>query len=387
MILRFLINVLAALSLLPASSYAQANFHRPEHCNAALTRTLDHQSSFEKALRSKLFYSDPRPNNYDSRAFYASNEDDWFRGPWYDSATDVVIGFGTNSAWDIATRRKAKQLIIADWHTEPLIGQYYILAPLLRLAKSPIEFMYLIHGMNYYRESTKSSFLHATSDLANDIVRRQAEYDIHTRAKEIDKILKRLQGLGVTQEQLFAIEAYLIEQNKLTLPMHDHYGIFRGEKAHSLGNLALLFNVRYNPHELLRNGASPELIRKKDFSFLSSQSSFDRLKRLFAQVQLAQSDFMDAQFYQKIKEQGDLKGFKKYTISISNIMDANNMFKTDAIKSLNDFRKMIYEVFPAGQYEVTIHFTSNFRQPHGFYILDRETPTPSDQDWVRTDIF
>ncbi len=73
--------------------------------------------------------------------FLASNEEAWSKTPIDQEKTDVLVGFGTNSAWDIAFRKRAEELIIADWSPWPVLAHAYFLAPLIRIAKSPQEFL------------------------------------------------------------------------------------------------------------------------------------------------------------------------------------------------------------------------------------------------------
>ncbi len=79
--------------------------------------------------------------------FYASNEFDWFQSPVQLEPADVVIGFGTNSAWKIAYERGAKRLIISDWNPQVLTMQEFFVRPLLLEASCPAEFFSFVAGV------------------------------------------------------------------------------------------------------------------------------------------------------------------------------------------------------------------------------------------------
>ena len=330
-------------------------------------------------ISSKLFYSSGMSRDQKaSVAFYASNEMDWFNTPWDDSPADVMVGFGTNSAWDLASRRNVKELYIGDWQLGPLVGQHYVLAPLLKLARTPVEFMFLLSGEAPEEAVIRKNLKDGMDDLGQALRKRSPadQYAITIRST-----VDRLKNVGATENEILAVQSFL-EQRHLP-SVRSRYGIFHTQRAESLGNIFGLFAERYIPQVLYQNGADPDLILKGNFSFLSSQESFDAFKKLFVHVKLAHTDYMSEDFYRKVKASGDNKGYTKYNFSITNIIDSNDGHSKEAsLRQIEAYRKMIYKIFPAPKYEVVINVTTNYRSPHGFLRIERNSPPPTPEQWI-----
>ncbi len=319
-----------------------------------------------------LFYNDGVMRTDADGGYPASNEADWHNLPWDDSPTDLVIGFGTNSAWDIASRKHAKELIIGDHVAGPLIAQNFILRPILRLAQTPAEFFSLISGIPIPVEMRNSSLFEVGQFLMDK--KRTAE-NFKAGVKNINEWMQRQ---NVSREELLAVREYYFALTSKRKP--NEFGVLRGNDIDSAGELNQAFADRYLPQLREEEGFSGEA--RPDDSFLSSQEAYSRFRNLYATAKLAHTDYVSEIFWRKVKDHGDRLGYRSYTISLTNIIDMSFLSRSQALHQLNFFRHMIYRLFPQNKYDVTIFMTTSNQAPHGFYRLERDSMIRLDQ-WKR----
>ncbi len=309
--------------------------------------------------------------------FYASNEYDWHKTPWDTSPTDVLVGFGTNSAWDLALRKDAKLLMIADHAAGPLIAQNFILRTILRFAETPAHFLALLAGIDLpgdHRGDTLTQF-------GKYLMKYQTDRTIDEIAMGMREALNLMMTGGASSDELQAVAEYYVAL--ITPSPLDQFGVLRSKNAHLNGPIIQFFVSRYLPQYRKSTGFVPATARTKD-SFLASPAAFTRFRSLYASSLYAQTDYLSEDFYRSLKSHGDERGYRRYTFSLSNILDANADSKSEAIESLGRYRAMINQIFPAPAYEVVIFLTTNDRNPHGFLRFERDTPINEDE-WIRSD--
>lgn len=367
------------LFLMPAFAEIPANDSVQESCRAFLATAK--QMGRTNGPLAKFFFESPRVLYNDGKMprspfpFYASNEFDWHNMPWDDSPTDVVVGFGTNSAWDVASRQRAKLLIIGDHTAGPLIAQNFILRPLLRVSRTPAEYIALIGGVDLPDS-------HLDDTLAGIEGYLDHFRETTTPEQKLDgmqNVVRSLTAKEITDVELRAIADYYLAMVK---PTRDGYfGPLHSKGAHQTGDLRSFFRGRYFPGLRKKIGATDAIEAPED-SFLASQAAFDRFRELYVSALYAHTDYESPDFYREVKTYGDQRGYRKYTFSLSNIMDTAALTKGQAIAELQRVRRVIYETFPRNEYEVVIFATTNHQPSHGFLRLERDTRVIY-ENWVR----
>lgn len=323
----------------------------------------------------ELIYSNGRLD-IDDFPFFSSNEKDWHKTPWDTEPTDVLIGFGTNSAWDLAVRKNAKRMVIGDWEMGPLIAQRYLLRPIVKLAATPIEFLHLLFGL--WPASNVNSL-----DQAASAVDAIFDKSVRTLRRGHDELLKRFKKSGASADELRTLKAHF--EYLVAPPGHaDRAGVLRGFSAQNNAFIGPSFLNRYVPLRQVENGAPGDWIARPNHSFLASQSAYDQFRELFLnRTQLALTAFDDSAFYRQLKAEGDAAGFTRYTFSISNILDAALLGPENSVAAFESYRQMIAEIFPEPKYEIVFFVTTNWTPPHGFLRLERHTPVRPGE-WVYT---
>lgn len=326
----------------------------------------------------QLFYNNGKLPPQSAFPFYASNEDDWHNTPWDDSPTDILVGFGTNSAWDLALRKNAKSLMIADHAAGPLIAQEYILAPLLRIAETPAEFLALLSGIDLPPERRNDDL----EKLGPFVINYHDGRLLSEIAAEMQNVLRKLNASGTSADELRAIAEYY---KALIKPDHhpNRFGVLRSHDAQTTGPLVEFYYSRYLP-QLRRERGYADAVTHPEDSFLSSQASYSRFQKMFASRLYAHTDLYSADFYRSLKIHGDELGYRRYTFSVSNIFDANSETKAEAIRDFHRFRRLVDEIFPRDQYEVVIFLTTNDEPPHSFLRLERDDRV-DEKRWLRSE--
>jgi hypothetical protein len=339
----------------------------------------------------KGFFASPRlifqqrmlkPANF---AELTSQELDFHSTPWDSHPTDVTIGFDTNSAWDIAVRKKSQELIVADPDPTPLMAQELIHRPLFHIANSPADYVALLFGIDLPTEMQSGSFATAYHWIMD-----KGKNAINSRLiqKELVSSLKRVTTRITSSHALSELEkgALLAYLSSLADPHRNCVGPIYRPIACITPPFPLAFIQRYLPESRGEGLVAPDpLIEQPYFSFLSSQEAFGRLKRLMTGqgIGYAVARYDSRIFYETIRKHGDTRGYTRYTISLSNVIDVESKNKIEAMKRLREFREMIYSVFPEGQYEVILFVTTNTDIPHGYLRLERHSVVPV-SDYIRT---
>lgn len=280
--------------------------------------------------------------------FLASNEFDWSKTPMDRSPTDVVVGFGTNSVWDIALRKQAKQMIIGDWSPWPLISQAFLISPLMRIAETPQEFLAMISGMPKVAGKGKSieKVFEVTKVFSG----------LHPEEKrEIIQILllELAKDSRISELELKFLTTYfrpLFAEN-----IHPFgWGPFEKLRHPQFANLTSFYNRRYNPS-----------IAGQQDSVFSTQEGYSKIRRMYrsGQVKYGLASITDLDFYQQVVSVNSNKDFKNYTFSVSNVFDCgcyNGL-------SFKDFQSYLKNLVNIVQNSITVFRTTNNTPPHGYY--------------------
>lgn len=297
--------------------------------------------------------------------FLASNEFDWSKTPMDRSPTDVVVGFGTNSVWDIALRKNAKQMIIGDWSPWPLISQAFLISPLMRIAESPQEFLVMISGMP--KVASKGKTIEQVFEIA------QIFSGLHPEEKRgiIEILLMDLaKDSRISELELKFLTTYF-------RPMYAEnihplgWGPFEKLRHPQFANLISFYSKRYNP----------VVVGEQD-SIFSTQENYSKIKRMYTskQVKYALTSITDLDFYQQVVSVNSNKGFKDYTFSVSNVFDCgcyNGL-------SFKDFQLYLKKLMNIVQSPITVFRTTNNTPPHGYYRYqinsDKDIPFNDEYD-------
>jgi len=282
------------------------------------------------------------------KSFAASNEYDWASTPWDESPTDVVLGFGTNSAWDIAVRKNAKALVLGDIVGEPLYAQNYLLRPLLLIAESRADFLSMLAGFelppelkasgepienvfDYLVKKTQGYVSGLAAQRSRSVTERDRQSFAEMRNERLQNyalLINRLrQDKRITPDQIYMVNAYtsalvtggLDRKDAAFLGGVYSHWVYSGERY----DLFLsAFNQRYNPRLLVEQGAPRNLVEHPFFSTFASDEAFKRLQYLFnGHIYYVGAELREDNLYQTLRSWGDQKGYRDYTLSISNIID------------------------------------------------------------------
>jgi hypothetical protein len=282
--------------------------------------------------------------------FLASNEFDWSRTPVDKTSTDLLIGFGTNSSWDLAMRKQAKHLVIGDWSPWPIIGQAYLIAPLIRLAKTPQEFILMISGIS--RKRAQGISVAEAFSIVQDFDSRPAHQQRDYILEHLDSLVEDFQISD--QELKFLTTYYAPRLGVPTAPRS--FGPFQGIRGSSMAMLNSFFAARYASGS---NG--------KVDSVFSSQENFNYLKNLFDQgrVQYGLTAIDDPSFYAAAKQTQNRNNLKTTTISVSNIFDCG-CYNGLTFASFQNYLRMVLSAI-GNQSPIVVFRTTNNQPPHGYY--------------------
>lgn len=282
--------------------------------------------------------------------FLASNEFDWSKTPFDSNSTDVLVGFGTNSAWDIALRKKAKTLMIADWSPIPLIAQQYLVAPLIRISKSPAELIVMLAGMP--AEEARNLTLSQAFNLAKN-------FDVKTFKEQSPTVHRLLIVLAnnpaISDSELKFLTAYYRPRLGYA-NMPGMYGPFNQLRSYSFAFLHSFYQKRYDP-KLVGN----------QVSVFSTQNNFNYLKNLFdsQQVFFAMASITDTKFYQIVHTKMIEKNYSKVSFSVTNIFDCG-CYNGLTFIDFQNYLKNLFSIF-GDKSDLTVFRTTNNVPPHGYY--------------------
>lgn len=252
------------------------------------------------AQSSRLIFESEKkaPRSRESGEFYASNEMDWHQAPIDKIVADTVIGFGTNNVWDIAVRKNAKRMIIADWSPRPLLLQEYLLRPLILISKNRFHFFQMIGAFSEVTPQEGQSLMEARRGAAEQVLRT------------------------MVLDQRFSAEhvAMVASYFKLKIEGKDLAPSFSSQRSRELIEaLEGYYHQRYNPRSLIADGAHSGVINDPFFSSFSSEQSFQILRRIFdGNIYYARTEFDHPGFYGKVR---DLFSSNEYALTVTNIID------------------------------------------------------------------
>ncbi|MCB0393138.1 MAG: hypothetical protein KDD25_01185 [Bdellovibrionales bacterium] len=294
-------------------------------------------------------HSEPNPDF----SFVVSNETNFYLREVETEPTDMLIGFGTNSAWDLAVRKNAKHLVVGDWSIIPLIFQWHLFRPLAEVSRTPAEFLSLLGGQVLPEsDSLKTVFAAFKNEIPMDYVN---EF-IQTATR---KILSHPKNSG--EFTAFIVRNYYANLFKLGPPLFEHrrlQNIFSGIFGY--------FKRRYDPNLLIEFGADPAIVNHPYFSFLSSQSAFDRFKRLITgALTLVHMPYDDPDMISALEVIARDRGFERTTYSLSNIIDVStNLDPSLGSERFAKFAQMVFNI--RGTRPFQIFQTRSNRDPYGY---------------------
>lgn len=301
--------------------------------------------------------------------FLASNEFDWHKTPKDHQETDLLIGFGTNTSWDLAARKKAKQLVIADWSPWPIIAQRYIVEPLIRISKSPTELILLISGVHPNSVRQQLS-LNDAFDLVRDFDSRP----VSAQKNVVEATLKEIaRDERITDDELKFLTTYFRPRVGDNL-FREGLGPFQFLRNPTFALLNHFYSRRYDT-------------RQVGFvdSVFSSITHFKHLKSLFDSKQTfyAMTSITDSKFYQSIVTNSKLSHVKSVTLSITNIFDCGG-YNGLTFLDLQNYLKNVSGIFHYLKKPVVVFRTTSHSPPHGFYRYeinsDKDIPRQDEMD-------
>lgn len=295
--------------------------------------------------------------------FLASNEFDWAQTPKDYEKTDIIIGFGTNSVWDLALRKKAEHIIIGDWSPWPIIAQAYLVAPLLRISKTPQEFIYMLNGL-----PSKFAYGKSLSDVFN-IGKNFSLSRVSEQRTMVEMLLVDLANNPlITEKELQFLTTYFRPRLGDNLNPSG-YGPFENLRSPQFALVSFFYDRRYNP----------QLVGEVD-SIFSSIDNFNYLKSKFDgdKVKYGLTSITDLEFYKTVSESSKFPAKSKVTFSVSNVFDCgcyNGL-------TFFDFQKYLKSMIDIFKNPITVFRTTNSSPPHGFYryfIPSKEKIPSSDE--------
>lgn len=303
--------------------------------------------------------------------FLASNEYDWLSTPFDHKPSDVLIAFGTNSAWEIAANKNVKSLYLADWSPYPLLSSAYIISPLIRIAKTPQELIILLSGRIPSKE-----LLDRSLDELFETSRYYVNGDSPEKINQTKAFLEYLARQNISDFELQFLTSYFyglagkkVEKNKL--------GPFENLRHASFARLLNFYDQRYSPGVAAIHNEKPSVETElEQVSVFSSQKNFDKLKYLFDndRVHYGLTEITDTNFYQTIQQKEKANGYQKYTLSITNIFDCGE-YNGLTFFDLQNYLKNTMSIFGANEVNPLVVFrTTNVQPPHGFYRYDLTSP-------------
>lgn len=306
--------------------------------------------------------------------FLASNEFDWLATPFDHKPSDVMVAFGTNSAWDIAVNKNVKRLYIMDWSPYPVLAQAYLVAPLLRMANTPAEFLVLLSGRVPTRENV-------AGDLRN-IFQESVDHSGKAGWVKNEQTVRLLEFLG-TREDISAFELRFLSSYFLGManPQGSKTGIgpFQNLRHPTFAKILNFYDQRYNPEISDSQHRDVKKLSQLDqVSVFSSVEKFKKLKNLYDgnNVKYALSGITDMQAYKAVQER-EAPG-QKFVFSITNIFDCG-CYNGLTMKDLGTYLKGITGMFSGGEQNPLVVFrTTEGGPPHGFFRYDLKSAADVD---------
>lgn len=317
------------------------------------------RSTFEWLARlrasGRLTY-EGRHYSLNGTEFLASNEGDWHRTPFDWKPTEVLVAFGTNSAWEIAANKQAKTLVLADWSPLPLFAHAYLIEPLLRISTTPQQLMLHLAGLDPAGVRSLDS-----SSLAAILAGR-----FEMRPEAIGRFLTYLsEKKEINDEELEFFSQYYRSRDmraKFMRMFGEDSSPFRELRDPGFANFNLFFELRYNE-------TPPGMLA---MSVMHNQKHFDYIRGLYLNrhVEYVLSAVNDLAMYQSVQNQHP--NAQSWTLSLTNIFDMDyNGLTFQELKNLLSGVIGVAGISPSKS--LTVFRTTNFRPPHGFYRYDIKT--------------
>lgn len=325
---------------------------------------------FQLRHENQLFYQGKHKYKSGSE-FLASNEFDWLATPFDHKPSDVLIAFGSNSAWEIAANKNVKTIYLSDWSPYPLIASAYLISPLIRVAMSPKELIILLSGRIPTEELLRKSLDKTFAEATLYVSLPHKDKTDNTR-----NLLKYVAEKNITDFELRFLTSYF---NGLVNYQAGATGIgpFAKLRSASFAKLLNYYDQRYSPSILsVNNPETFDLAKINQLSVFSSVKNFWNLKSLYfnKQIKYALTEITDNSFYEAVQKTESAKGSFRYTLSITNIFDCGD-YNGLTTGDLRDYLTRNTKLFGATELNPLVVFrTSNTQPPHGFYRYDLKSP-------------
>lgn len=216
---------------------------------------------------------------------------------------DLLVAFGTNSSWEIAANGNAKHLVIADWSPYPILAQAFIIEPLLRIAKTPTEWMQLLDAeIPYGSQAPVETCFGCEFGL---------QESPHYRDRDVERFLRYLsEQPQLSNDELRFLAAYF--HSRVSYRRQNQFSPFASVRSFQHVDAHGFVSLQYSnlPVEEYRT------------SVLHNSSLFSRLKNLYAKprgVSYAWMDVRDLEGYRSLRATFDQS--RHWTVSLSNILD------------------------------------------------------------------
>ncbi|MEN0058628.1 MAG: hypothetical protein AAGB31_07320 [Bdellovibrio sp.] len=299
--------------------------------------------------------------------FLASNEFDWLATPFDNQSADVLIAFGTNSAWEIAVNKNVKRLYLADWSPYPLLTSAYLITPLIRIAKTPHHFITLLSG----RVPNKNLEQMPLDDLFLE-ARQYTTKSSPDKTKNTRAFLQYLASQKISDFELEFLTSYFWALNQ-SPTQSQSFGPFQNIRSSSFARILNFYDQRYSPSAVsLQNSVDSALDLLARHSVFSSQTNFAKLRTLFVNgnVQYAMTSITDLNLYQNILLKEKKRGSQSYALSITNIFDCDYAGLSET--ALFNYMFEMRQLFSTPDNPLIVFRTIHTQPPHLFhrYVLE-----------------
>jgi hypothetical protein len=280
--------------------------------------------------------------------FLSSNEGDWYNTPFDNKPTDLMIAFGTNSFWEIAVNKKAKNVILGDWSPLPLLAHAFVISPLIRISATPVDFIRYLDG-----QAPNGT----PGDIKQTLYRANMSPELIISQQRVQTLLEDL----AAKSEISDVELYFLSQYfwSRTSDQALSASPFRGVRSASFMHLAGFLGYRYAE-------ASEDQLKK---SVLHNPFLFTELKKIFTEkrIKYAWTEIANPEFYRKVK--ATYPDAKDWTVSATNIFDMN--YNNHNYETFKRYLESLISI--AGITEIkplTVFRTTSGAPPHGFYRYD-----------------
>jgi|GEM_PF-5141595 hypothetical protein len=297
--------------------------------------------------------------------FLASNEHDWARTPYSKKKADVLVAFATNTAWEIMIAQSPKHVVIADWSPNPLMGHAYVVAPLMKISKTPQEFLtYLSGKLPDARTNSKS-----VDEVLND-ARQYMSLSPQVRFPYTQKLVDAFIGRSeVSDKELGFLSSYFLAQAGMRQP-RGTFGPFQGLRDASFADFIDSYDGRYNTEATTYFNGKGAVKVLNEMGALTNAANFAKLRSYFVEgrISYAITSVMDVGFYQHVIKAYQSQGLNNMILSLTNIFDCGsyNQLTFQHYQALLKSVATELGVSPGGK-ELTVYRTTNWQFPHGFY--------------------